>query len=218
MKVTQLMIARGFGGAERSFVDTCIALADRGVTVQAVCHPQFRRRDLLESRGIRVDRVTVRNRWDILAQRRVNRAIAAFGPDLIHCHLARGASVAGKAGRRLGIPVIVKMHNYAQLKYYRNVDIFIGTTQDQRRYLLEHGKSPQQVAVIPNFCTLPAVHHVPEPETTQTVFIACGRLVPVKAYDVLIEALRRVIDQGINARLILGDIAPAMHIDLDFPG
>ena len=58
MRICQVMIDAGFGGAERSFVDTALAMADRGHAVQAVCHRDFVKRDLLEAHAnIRVSPV-----------------------------------------------------------------------------------------------------------------------------------------------------------------
>ena len=38
MRIVQTMLAKGFGGAERSFVDICKELAARGHQVSAICH------------------------------------------------------------------------------------------------------------------------------------------------------------------------------------
>ena len=43
------MLGKGFGGAERSFVDTTLALASRGHEVQAICHRKFEKREALEN-------------------------------------------------------------------------------------------------------------------------------------------------------------------------
>ena len=39
MRICQVMLAKGFGGAERYFVDLCRALAARRHEVLAICHP-----------------------------------------------------------------------------------------------------------------------------------------------------------------------------------
>ena len=55
MRITQIMLAKGFGGAERSFVDTALALAERGHQVQAICHKQFSKIELLQGfEGIQI--------------------------------------------------------------------------------------------------------------------------------------------------------------------
>ena len=48
------MLAKGFGGAERSFVDTVLALAERGHQVQAICHNQFSKIELLQCKRYQI--------------------------------------------------------------------------------------------------------------------------------------------------------------------
>lgn len=49
MKITQLMLSAGFGGAERYFVDLCHALQRRGHEVQVIWHRNFVAKDDLEA-------------------------------------------------------------------------------------------------------------------------------------------------------------------------
>lgn len=208
MKVTQLMVARAFGGVERSFVDTCLALHSVGIEVQAICDVHFPMRGYLEEHGLRVDPLRVRNTWDPLAQFRIERRIARFGADVIHCHASRGARIGGAAGRRLAIPVVSTLHNYAKLKYYRHVDLFIATTEAARRYLAAQGIAANRIVVIPHFCTIPPASEVRTGQSDEVVFVVCGRLSHVKGYDVLLGAFRRARESAPTARLIIGGDGP----------
>ena len=199
MRICQVMIGAGFGGAERSFVDTALAMADRGHAVQAVCHRDFVKREWLEAHeNIRVSPVHVRGAWDLAGARRMQRAIGEFGPDVMHVHLARAAHLAAPIGRRMGVPVIAKLHNYANLKYYRQVDAFIGTTEDQRAYLAKNGIAGERVTVIPNFSRMPVIDALRPQPVAKAVrpvqFITCGRLHTVKGFDILLRALRQLHD------------------------
>lgn len=216
MRICQVMIGAGFGGAERSFVDTALAMADRGHAVQAVCHQNFVKRDLLEAhKNIRISPVLVRGAWDLFGARRMQRAIGEFGPDVMHVHLARAAHLAAPIGRRMGVPVVAKLHNYANLKYYRHVDAFIGTTEDQRAYLANHGIAGDRATVIPNFSRMPAIETLRRQPVSKAVrpvqFITCGRLHTVKGFDVLLRALRQLHDDGHRAQLIVGGSGPEQH-------
>jgi len=213
MRICQVMIGVGFGGAERSFVDTALAMADRGHAVQAVCHRDFVKRNLLEAHeNIRVSPVRVRGAWDLTGLRGLQRTIGEFGPDVMHVHLARAAHLAAPIGRRMGVPVIAKLHNYANLKYYRKVDAFIGTTEDQRSYLTRNGIPDERVTVIPNFSRMPAIEALrPQPvakAARPVQFITCGRLHTVKGFDILLRALRQLHDSGHRAQLIIGGSGP----------
>ena len=48
MNITQIMLAKNFGGAERLFVDFSIALAESGENVQAICQKDSAAARLLE--------------------------------------------------------------------------------------------------------------------------------------------------------------------------
>ena len=48
MRITQIMFSKGWGGAERIFIDLVKGLAEQGVQVQAVMDARFPKRDQLE--------------------------------------------------------------------------------------------------------------------------------------------------------------------------
>jgi len=97
MKITQLMIAKGFGGAERYFVDLTLTLAEQGHEIQAICHEQFTGRNKLKDKpNVHLRAFRIAGWWDTVACNRIEKSIVAFAPDVIHAHLARGAYIAGK--------------------------------------------------------------------------------------------------------------------------
>ncbi|MDX1251468.1 MAG: glycosyltransferase family 4 protein [Gammaproteobacteria bacterium] len=202
------MLSKGFGGAERLFVDLALALAERDVSVQAVCHKDFVKRAALRHPNISLAPVNVRGAWDLLATHHITAAIRDFGPAVIHSHLARGAHFAGRAARALGIPLAVNLHNYIDLKYYRNASLFVPGTEDQKNYLLQHGIAPQRVEVIPHFSLLPPVDRPRIGGDASAVFVSYGRMVKKKGFDVLLRAFRAVLDQGVQAKLTIGGDGP----------
>ncbi len=209
MRITQVMLTKGFGGAERSFVDTVLALAERGHQVQAICQPNFVKRNLLEgNENITLSCVKQSGWWDELAASRIRRAILEFKPSVVHAHLARGSWLAGRALRGVDLPLVCKLHNYANLAYYKYVDHFIGTTADQRRYLKENDYPDHRISVIPNFSRLQPISAAPEAleckSTSPCTFITCGRLNPVKGFDILLRAFRLALNKNKNLRLIIG--------------
>jgi len=202
------MLSAGFGGAERLFVDLCRALADAGHHILAVCHPAFQARSHLNHERVSVAALKVHLDWSPLAQIRFRRLAAGFKPQVIHCHLARSASICGSAGRAMGIPVAANIHNYINLKYYRRIDHFFPGTEDQRKYLIRNSVSPACISVIPHFTPLAAVASAGDPGAAPPRFISYGRLVPKKGFHVLLRGLKAVRDRGIEAELILGGDGP----------
>lgn len=210
MRLTQVMLSKGFGGAERYFVDLSLSLAERGHQVQAICHRKFMGLPLLEHPNITVRPVPFFASWDPFGARKLEQAIRDFAPAVIHTHLARAAHVAGRAAHRLHIPLTVKTHNYVDLKYYRRVDHFITTTEDQKRYLQEHHIRAERISVIPNFSSMTPAAAPKMPDTTRPLLVAYGRMVHKKGFDVLLEALQQLRDGGLDARLLLGGDGPEL--------
>jgi len=205
MKITQLMLAKGFGGAERYFVDLSSILAECGHELQVLCHRDFQEIDRLTGiSGIIVESFSVAGWWDILSLNKMRKAIEGFEPEIVHAHLARGAYMAGKICKKNNIPLVVKTHNYVDLKYYKNVDVFITTTKDQQQYLLQEGVPPEKTKVIPNFSRLPAVEAVSRHVNDTLVIASCGRMVEKKGFHILLKAFNKVIESGAQVSLRLG--------------
>lgn len=206
MKIVQVMLAKGFGGAERSFVDISEALSAKGYEVVSIVESRGKAKSLLLSQQTYA--IRVRSHWDPIAKMRIKTILKNEAPDLVHAHLARAAKIAGSAAKEIGIPSLVKTHNYVNLKYYRDVSCLVPTTRDQEKYLLSSGIPEQKISRIPNFTSLALIK---EPDKRKILgvdiphFVAIGRLVKKKGFDILLLALK---DFAINNRFrltIVGD-------------
>ncbi|AKJ64445.1 glycosyltransferase [Kiritimatiella glycovorans] len=210
MRMTHIMLSKGFGGAERSFVDTALAMSARGHEVQAVCHPAFKGKEKLEGiRGVRVAPVRVLGDWDRLAVRRIRAKLKAFRPSAVHTQLRRAAKLGGRAAAGAGVPVVAKLHNYADLSCYRDVDVLIGTTRHQVDYAREHDWPEDRLRLIPNFSRVPAVEEarVREARTARRL-LSYGRYVPKKGFDLLLRAFAALVEEGRDLQLTLGGGGP----------
>lgn len=204
LRITQLMLSQGLGGAERYFVDLCGALADRGHAVQAIFHRDFVARNELEAHAnIQCVPVRIWVGWDLWARRTIREQVRQFSPQVMQAHLARGARIGGAVCTSLKVPLTVKTHNRVNLKYYPYVDHFIATTAAQKTYLMTHGIAEDRVSIIPNFSALAAVddvamlHH-------PIRFCSYGRMVQKKGFDVLLRAFRLFLDRGNQGLLQIG--------------
>ena len=205
MRVSQIMLAKGFGGAERSFVDTALALAERGHQVQAICHKQFSKIELLQNiDGIRLETVNAGSEWDFITPRKIAAKLRIFKSEIVHTQLKRAAWHGGHAGKLAGVPVVAKLHNYVDLKKYKYVHTLFCTTQDQRRHVLEKGWPEDRVEVVPNFSRVRPVENIRDTWDSPIHILSYGRYVKKKGFDILLHAFKALLDSGTSARLTIG--------------
>ena len=215
MKITQIMLSAGFGGAERAYVDLCRALAARDVQVQAICRRgSDAQHDLEGVPGIELNPIRVLGNWDPLAVRAMTRLMRAFGPALVHLRMNRAALLGGLAAVRIGRPTVTQLHNYVKLKYFRNVTWFGVATESQRRYLVGQLIPKEKIRVIPEFSALPPVEAPRSIDVQQPmVWVAYGRFVKKKGFDHLLKAFAALHQDQLTARLVLagdGEEAPRL--------
>ena len=204
MKICMLMLARGFGGAERFYVDLSNGLARRGHEVMTISNVRSEAALRLEVRdNLHSDLVSVMGPWDRLATRKILKLLRNFAPDVIQTSLARAAHLAGPAARQLNIPLIAHTHDFVDLKYFRDVTVFAPTTRAQRDYLIQQGIAARQIELIPNFSGFSAVTQVRCKRKVMNI-VTHGRFVPKKGFDLLLRSFSRITDTRIRL-YIAGD-------------
>jgi len=207
MRITQVMLSKGWGGAERIYIDLVKGLAEQGVQVQAIMDGRFPKRDQLEGvENVFPAYVRPFSHWDFFAAFKLHDAVNRFSPDVIHCHLSRAALMGGVAAKKLFVPAVVTTHNNIKLKYCRNINNFLALTESQRAYLLGNGVDDTTIEKIPNFSNFEPVVEVVK--RNESVFVAYGRMVPKKGYEDLLHAFQLVLQQQSEAKLVIGGDGP----------
>lgn len=212
MKVAQIMLGKGYGGAERAFVDICLALADTGHEVLAIIDRDFSAQAQLKRRNnITIAAIPIYARWDPIARYRVKNILQTDRPEIAHVHLRRAMAVAGSSIKKCKIPLIASLHNYGNVTAYSDADGLIALTEGHRKYITQHpgflqsAMQSNAVTTIPNFSRFPLSGKVIR-ETDPLKFLAYGRFVPKKGFDVLIEAIALAKKANPNIRLtLIGD-------------
>lgn len=197
MKILQVMAGGKFGGAETAFVDICIALHEAGEHVEVVTRANDLRVSKLKDAGIPVHILPFGGTVDVYSRWKMLKIIKAFEPDIVQSWMSRSTMKIPRWRSSMGIKpyaVVARMGGYYKMKYYKSADYFVGNTPDIARYLIEQGVDEKNVRHINNYADVESVDvpvsrddlGVPE---DATLLVALGRLHPVKAFDVLIEAV-----------------------------
>ncbi len=209
MRITQIMLSRGFGGAERAFMDTSMALADRGHTVQVICRSSFTQRGKLEVHpGIEVFGVSLLNQYDWISMLRIRAAMKRFRPAVAHIHLNRAARLGGRAAVSAGIPWVGTFHNYYSMGNYIKAAAVFTISSDVQRHAIAQGSFAQSLAVVPNFSRIRPVERVHARAGGPVRILSYGRFVPEKGFDILLKAFKSLLDSGVEAELVLGGDGP----------
>lgn len=209
MKITQVMLSKGWGGAERLFVELCLGLADSGQQVQVICGSRFERgAALMTHPAISYHAVPALGNWDLYSYWKVRRCVAAFAPDVIHSHLTRASWMSGLIGKKLAIPTVATAHNWIGKKYIANIDYFSAITSELRQHLVSLGIDPERIRGIPNFSLLVPVAAPAANDHVPPVFVTLGRFVKKKGFLELLQAFHRYVREVGPARLLIGGSGP----------
>lgn len=210
MKVTQIMLSPGWGGAERLFIELCQALTHHGgIKVQALCRPRTPLHEHLSKiPEILTETVSASGHWDLRGLLQIHKALRRFKPDIVHTHPARATWMGGLMARFSSIPSVTTLHNRAKVKYLRFADRKICITSRQEAYVLASGFPAHEVVKIPNCSSLQPVGMPPEQTTERPRYVAYGRFVHKKGFDTLLRGFRRYLDAGGSGHLSIGGTGP----------
>lgn len=204
------MFSDGWGGAERLFVELCIGLASERHEILMVCKPGFKHGKLIKRQpNIRYLTVPAICNWDYWSVIKLKKIVQEFRPDLMHAHLSRASWMTAVVGSRLGVPTISTTHNRIKEKYIRNINYFTTITSELRSYLEKLGIESERIQQIPNFSLVKPVHAPSSTRHTPMMFIAIGRFVAKKGFDLLLDAFKRYTDVAtVEARLMIAGSGP----------
>lgn len=210
MRIAQIMFSDGWGGAERLFIELCTGLSTEGHEVLAVCKPGFKHGLMLNGQtNLHYATVSARCNWDYLSALRLKRLIYKFKPDVIHAHLARASWMAGFVGMKLNIPTISTTHNRIKKKYINHIGHFTTITSELKLYLEGLGVASDRITKIANFSSIEVANELTTERNDPLVFIALGRFVHKKGFDLLLKAFSQYVKSStIPARLVLAGDGP----------
>lgn len=192
MRVALVMAGHGEGGLEKHVVELANGLAHRGLEVSVIAHPMYGSRLADSIRFIPLDLAPYRR--SPIALLRLYKAIRQTRAELVHAHGSKAASMVGSL-----LPVLRRMGSVATLhsrkknvRMFARFDRVIAVSRISTENLRH-----QAVRVIHN-----GIDPLPSPPSPhldawptaggKARALAVGRLVPVKGFDILVEAWRDI--------------------------
>jgi glycosyltransferase involved in cell wall biosynthesis len=205
----------GFSGGEVQVFLLIEGLRRFGHACVLFCPPGSRSAAEAERRGIPVRTMPMRSDLDLLAVRRIARAVRAVAPDLVHLHTGRATWLGGLAARLAGVPAITTRRQdkeerpgpRTRLVYGSLVRRAVAISPAVRRRLADGGVAEARLALIPSSVDPATLVPVEGPARARTrvraelgltpdepVLLVLAALVERKGIDVLLEALARLRD------------------------
>ena len=170
----------------------------------------------LEREGVAVERLRMRLALDPLAFGRVARSLRRRRPDVVHTHLVHADFHGLPAGRLARAPLLVSTkHGFnpfrggrgfaaADRAVARLADVHVAISHGLARYLAESEGFDEDAFEIVHYGIVPGPPPTDPPAEPRLAVV--GRLIPIKAHDVLLAALTRVREELREATLeIAGD-------------
>ena len=193
-RVMQVMAGARHGGAEAFFERLVPALHRAGMAQQAVIRRDPARAGRLRAAGLAPIELPFGGLLDMTTRRALDRAAAAFQPDIMLAWMNRAARFA-RPGRHV---LAGRLGGYYDLKYYHRCDHLIGNTRDIRDYLIRQGWPEARAWYLPNFVDAdpaPALDRQSlDTPAYAPLLLALGRLHANKGFDVLLAALANLPD------------------------
>jgi glycosyltransferase involved in cell wall biosynthesis len=194
--ILDCMLATGFGGLEKLFLDELEMLPPAGLDVRGVVRRGTQLVNYARDRGLPFDDIVALSDWDPFTLAQARGVVSRHNPDLIVC-VGRKAhrTFARAVGSRIPIVTMVQKARFDRRLPYAGVLV---AAEHRRRTLIADGVPAERIIVIPNAVRLP---ERPKRDfgialNAPAKICGLGRLHEKKGYRVLIEALRRLTGHG----------------------
>lgn len=226
----QVVPALDTGGVEQTTLDVARAVTARGGRA-LVASEGGRLEEALKAAGGELIRLPMASKNPLTAVANTGRLIEIVRREkvsLIHVRSRAPAFAALGAARRTGVPMVATYHGVynargAIKRWYNAVmtrgELVIANSEFTRAHVLaEHGTAPERVVAVPRGVDLSRFSPeavAPErvealrqawgldPADTRPVILLAGRMTRWKGQLLLIEALRRADEAGVQARAVL---------------
>jgi glycosyltransferase involved in cell wall biosynthesis len=216
-------------GTEKAFMDYARVLRDGGAEVLCIVSTKGELSEKLRQNNLKAEYLTSNAWWNIRAYRKLRQYVDAFRPDVILLHDRQG--IRWLKGLRNRIPMVGIAHSFKGLKVFQDLHQVIGVSRSIVDQLVFCGISRDQAHCIPNmwygdegktrksFQAHPGCDQGSDSEKSPLaplqkqnqgvkVIGAMGRLRRIKGFDIWIQALKILKDEGYVFHGILAGSGP----------
>jgi len=201
LKIVNAMFGTELGGLEQVFVDYGEVLHARGYEIINLVAPRAKIIPSLKRLGLSYWEIPNFNQFDLLAMTRIRWRLKALQPDVVIAQGNRAIQLVRPAAKKLA-PFIAVNHS---TNIHRTIgsDFVIAINDDLRSRLVEAGQPADRVFQLFNMVRQPSPLPAPTALKSPPVIAVMGRFVAKKGFEVFIQALAHLRDQGVPFRAIL---------------
>ena len=185
MKVLQFIASKGWGGAEKSFVELCNELSQK-IDIEVLLFEENEVEERLHKK-IKVHRLSSKsNRHNPFLYIELIKLMKKINPDVIHTHSAKASEIIYYLNKFIPLKQVATKRNPRKGSIFNKIDHVTAISKDVERSISKEG-----VQVIYN--GLLQEKNIPE-QMTNPVFtlLAVGRLDKIKGFDILIKEVSKL--------------------------
>ena len=221
MRTLHINTEKSWRGGERQTVFLAEGLARQGLEVHLVCQPGSPLAERSRSSEITVWLVAMRGEADLAAALALRRLIQKYRYDIVHSHTSHAHTLAFWATIGLNVVrLVTRRVEYSifrnsffglnRIKYRRMADAYIAISDRIRQVLIADGIPDKMIRVVPSgVITDPASDGSSGLRAEfgvgnqNTVLLSVAHLTPEKGHEILLEAMKLVVERMPSARLII---------------
>ena len=214
LRVCLVAASAGQGGLEKHVVMLANQLAIHGHSVSVIVDVRLKH-DFSPAVCVFAYRLAG-SRLNLLSWWSIFRVLAKLKPDVVHAHAGKAVSMCWLACRLLGLSLVGTLHNRKRtVSNFEPCDRVIAVSRiiskgipADRLHIVYNGIEPPALKA-----TLPNLAQHCNFDETRPIFLAVGRLVKAKGFDLLIPA---AVDAGIQL-VIVGDGTERNNLEASVP-
>jgi len=195
MRIVQIIVSKGYGGAEMHTLQLARGLTDFGHEVMTVGPGDSWMKRECDAAGLPFQCVSFHGNYDLFAVLRLRRLIRKWNADITHGQLTRGAHYATMASIGTRAVPISTCHATSSHKHMRGSRRIIAVSNAVAENLVKHDYPAEKIRVIHNGVpqAKKAGHQLARSElgipTDVFAAVCVGRLIPDKGQKDLIETI-----------------------------